>query len=433
MMRFLLKVTVTIVLILLIFGIYHRGDVFWHQSYLSTTPKIVNILPSSYVSQGVTPAIIYKNVTTLDNLISMNETDKEETKLEVNSKQIILYTSYRCGSSFTGELFKQNNEIYYLFEPGKLTSLETGQARDKEAYKYTQEHMTEYIRKGMNCTYRDLYADSRRLFPQSHQLRRKWLRRIFEQPLRMANTTSFSFRTVAGICQKKHIRVMKILRASSLRILMPLMEQKMSIINLIRHPIGMALSRLNVDAARKHIALEDYLQVEENIKVLEYNVLQICKKYVRDTEFILREGKANYSKLLTETYRLIRYEDVARETKLWTRALYEFLKINWSEKVEKWIDISTKKDPKIKDQANRFGSIYTTKRNSSEHIDKWRTEIPYNLAIKLDTACRDNGRSVVLDMLGYRQIGPKDEYADMTKSQITDIDSTMPFLFNIDL
>ena len=429
-MRFLLKIRVTIVLVLLMFGLYHRRDVFLHQSYLHTTPKTVNILLNSYVSQGVTPAI--KNVTTSYTLISVKKTDKGETKVEVHIKQIILYTSYRCGSSFIGELFKQNNEIYYLFEPGKLTLLETGQAGGKNAYKYTQEHITEYIRKGMNCTYRDLYADSRRFFPESQQLRKNWLARIFEQPLRMANTTRFSFETVEGICQKKHIRVMKILRVSSLSMLMSLMEQKMFVINLIRHPIGMALSRLNVDAARKHVTLEDYLQGEENIKVLEYNVLQICKKYVRDTEFILLEGKPNFSKLLSETYRLIRFEDVARETKLWTKALYKFLKINLSEKVDKWIDVSTKEDPKIKDQANRWGSIYTTKRNSSEHIDKWRTEISYNLAVKLDTTCRDNGRSVVLDMLGYRQIGPKDEYVDMTKSQVTDIASTFPFVLNID-
>ena len=432
MMRRPLKVTGIVVLVLLAFGVYHRGDIFLHHSYLYTTPNSVNIQSNSYVTQGYTSSIIYKNVTTADNLILLTETEKGQTTLEENSKHIILYTSYRCGSSFTGELFKQNNEIYYLFEPGKLTSLEYGQPGAMEAYNYTQTHITDYIRQGMNCTYRELFADSKKLFPQSEQLRRKWLRRIFEQPLRMANTTRFSFRTVAGICQKKDIRVMKILRASSLRILMPLMEQKMFVINLIRHPIGMALSRLNVDAARKHIALEDYLEDEENTKDLKYNVLQICEKYVRDTEFILQEGKANYFKLLTETYRLIRYEDVARDAKLWTKHLYEFLKINWSEKVEKWIDISTKTDPKIKDQANRWGTIYSTKRNSSEHIDKWRTEISYNLAVKLDTACRENGHGVVLDMLGYRQIGPKDEYADMTKSQITDIDSTLPFVLNID-
>ena len=266
------------------------------------------------------------------------------SKLIPNVKSIVIYTSYRCGSSFTGEIFKQNSNVYYLFEPDKLTTLVPNKIDWQKAYNHTYRHIASYIKYGMHCNYTDLYHDGNKLFPNNQNVTARWLKRIFEQPLKQSRRRRFTWSAVIQQCQKQKVRVMKILRAQSLASLIPVMKEHIYVINLIRHPIGMALSRLNIDAVGQHQSLQEYLKSEENIRKLQNEVLKICKKYDKDIKFVLEIGTIQYHKVMDQTYRLIRYEDMARKPIATAKLVYKFLGIDWSERVEKWINVSTKED-----------------------------------------------------------------------------------------
>ena len=49
---------------------------------------------------------------------------KQHEKFDSKKKKFLIYTSYRSASSFVGELFNNHLDIYYMFEPLKLLSLQ---------------------------------------------------------------------------------------------------------------------------------------------------------------------------------------------------------------------------------------------------------------------------------------------------------------------
>ena len=66
------------------------------------------------------PGLLKPHYTGIEQVVSQ----KRDVKSNSKKKKFLIYTRYRSGSSFVGELFNHHPDNYYMFEPLKLLSLQ---------------------------------------------------------------------------------------------------------------------------------------------------------------------------------------------------------------------------------------------------------------------------------------------------------------------
>ncbi|EHH64772.1 hypothetical protein EGM_18083 [Macaca fascicularis] len=274
-------------------------------------------------------------------------------------RHVLLMATTRTGSSFVGEFFNQQGNIFYLFEPlwhiERTVSFEPGGANAA----------------GSALVYRDVL---KQLF-----LCDLYVLEHFITPLPEDHLTEFMFRRGSSRSLKEHM-ALKAVRIRQLEFLQPLAEDPrldLRVIQLVRDPRAVLASRM-VAFAGKYKTWKKWLDDEGQDGLREEEVQRLrgnCESIRLSAELGLRQPA-----WLRGRYMLVRYEDVARGPLQKAREMYRFAGIPLTPQVEDWIQKNT--------QAAHDGSgIYSTQKNSSEQFEKWRFSMPFKLAQVVQAAC----------------------------------------------
>lgn len=329
----------------------------------------------------------------------------EERKEVTGRRHLLLMATTRTGSSFVGEFFNQNSDIFYLFEPlwhvEKTVTFEPGgmnAVASSIIYRDTVQQL-------MLC---NLYALESFLYPTPERhvtgflFRRGSSKSLCEgavcTPTKRGGTQRFPCRvrqcgllnmTLAtqACLQKQHV-AMKTVRLRQLEYLRPLVEDlriDLRIIQLVRDPRAVLASRMvafpgKYDAWKKW-ANEGHVPDDEEVGKLRGN----CENLRASAQ--LGIGQPPW---LRGRFMLMRYEDIALEPLKRAEEMYRFAGIPITDEVKTWIYENTR-------ASKASDNVYSTRKNSSEQFEKWRLGLPFKIARVVQQVCEPTMR-----LFGYK-------------------------------
>ncbi|XP_073416125.1 carbohydrate sulfotransferase 3 [Dendrobates tinctorius] len=321
-------------------------------------------------------------------------------------RHILLMATTRTGSSFVGEFFNQQGNIFYLFEPlwhiERTVSFESiGANAVGSAIVYrdvlqqlllcdlsilenfisppSENHLTRFLfRRGSS---KSLCEDPvctpfvKKAFEKYHCKNRRC------GPLNMTLAMESCLR-------KDHVAI-KSVRIRQLEFLRALVEDPrldMRIIQLVRDPRAVLASRMVAFSGKyelwKKWALEGAAPIhEDEVQKLKGN----CESIRMSAQLGL--SQPNW---LRGRYMLMRYEDIARFPLEKAKEMYMFAGITLTPQVEEWIIKNTQ-------ASQENNGIYSTQKNSSEQFEKWRFSIPFKLAQVVQDVCEP-----AMKLFGYK-------------------------------
>uniref|UniRef100_H0W631 Sulfotransferase n=1 Tax=Cavia porcellus TaxID=10141 RepID=H0W631_CAVPO len=321
-------------------------------------------------------------------------------------RHVLLMATTRTGSSFVGEFFNQQGNIFYLFEP--LWHIERTVAFEQRGSSAAGSALVyrDVLQQLFLC---DLYVLEPFIspVPEAHltqfMFRRGSSRSLCEDPVctpfvkkvfekyhcKDRRCGPLNVTLAAEACRRKDHMALKAVRIRQLEFLKPLAEDPrldLRVIQLVRDPRAVLASRIVAFAGKyetwkKWLAEgQDQLQ-EEEVQRLRGN----CESIRLSAELGLRQPA-----WLRGRYMLVRYEDVARSPLQKAREMYRFAGIPLTPQVEEWIQKNTQ-------AALDSSGIYSTQKNSSEQFEKWRFSMPFKLAQVVQAACASTMR-----LFGYK-------------------------------
>ncbi|XP_006814671.1 carbohydrate sulfotransferase 1-like [Saccoglossus kowalevskii] len=277
--------------------------------------------------------------------------------------------SQRSGSSFLGELFNRNQDVFYSFEPIRpLTFAVLRGELDNNQFE------NEAIAKLSNT----LKCKDVRVYKRTGKSRTD--RKLFDLTKACKN--------------KRHVAVKEIrfYKLDTLRTLAEDPNLNFKIIHLVRDPRAIINSRENSffsnhDFKRKRVPWDE--------------VTDLCKDLQHNLDLI-----TTLPQWLKGKYFLVRYEDLALRPLEATRDIYNFSGMPMDEDVEKWVYENT--------QTEQGGDLSTT-RNSTERVTAWRNELSFSVIADIQNKCKEP-----MEMLGYISLQDQTQQNTLSLPVFTD-------------
>lgn len=340
-------------------------------------------------------------------------------------KHVLLLATTRTGSSFVGEFFnQQGDDMFYLYEPlwhvEKMLTLETGGTNATEAARSYREVLQQLFR----CDF-SLLESFIQPVPVDHTtpalFRRESSNSLCEKSVcspvvkgvferyrcRNRRCGPLNLTLASEFCLQKEHRVIKSVRVRQLENLRPLVDDPhldVKFIQLVRDPRAVLASRMVAFAAKyenwKQWASNGDVPIDDDeVRKLKGN----CDNIRMSAEMGLTQPP-----WLRGRYMLVRYEDIARFPVTKAYDMYRFSGIPFTPRVRAWILNNT--------QASQMtGGPYSTRKNSSEQVEKWRFSIPFKLAQIVQDVC-----GPTLKLFGYKFVSSKEMLTDKSISLIED-------------
>ncbi|XP_072048638.1 carbohydrate sulfotransferase 1-like [Amphiura filiformis] len=307
---------------------------------------------------------------------------------------VIILAQFRSGSTFIGQLFNVNPDMFYIFEPLKVfENLDINGQR--ENYENTIAKLLERI---LRCEFSKRFATSFLNFGVGVQFTKNLsVVRVnadtkFESKAQMLRNMCLSYR---GNAATKTIR-------ATLKDVVQFLEntdrlENVKIIQYVRDPRGVANSRRMVHGGRAAVmAFESYVRGESKLRPQlkslgmltqigrKGSINEYCDRLHNDIQLALLQPN-----LLENRYKLIRYEDLAANPKRIAKEIYSFLGLQTPEAVIKWLDDNT--------NASHHGyNNMELRKNSVETASKWRHYMKWEEVQQVQALCAD-----VMELLGY--------------------------------
>ncbi|XP_046888406.1 carbohydrate sulfotransferase 3-like [Hypomesus transpacificus] len=389
--------------------------------------------PQTPLQQGISSPLLLKyngSFTTLSKLdpafTLMKRRLENYTEHEVapnGRKHILLLATTRTGSSFVGEFFNQQDDnMFYLFEPlwhvERSLTLETGGTNSTAA----SAAYRDVLRQLFLCDFTMLesFIEPRPMDHITTALFRREsssslceesvcspiVKKVFERyHCRTRRCGPLNLTMASESCLQKEHRAIKSVRVRQLETLRPLAEDPrldVKFIQLVRDPRAVLASRMVAFSAKyknwKKWAVDGDVPIDDDeVRKLKGN----CDNIRMSAEVGLRQPP-----WLRRRYMLVRYEDIARFPMRKAADMYRFTGIPFTPQVKNWILQNT--------QASKEASgVYSTQKNSSEQVEKWRFRIPYKIAQVVQRVC-----GPTLKLFGYKIVNSEAMLTDKSISLI---------------
>lgn len=331
---------------------------------------------------------------------------------EMNSTRpsLLIVAEARTGSSFLGDAFNQNPNVFYLFEPlyGVNPPSHNNGARSLQ-----------FLKGILNCTFtpqryvREI-AKFRRF--SSNALSSPPLckeKTYFSTPLKKCQ--SLNPGNMRAVCMKNHSAVvLKVLvgRIPEYRVdsLFPVCNPRdCTILYLVRDPRAVLYSHMKV-AMINFEAVENssvYKAQNSPHPLIALYSKQLCQRMEANVKILqglqLDTKNRNF---------MLRYEDLAKNPIETLKRAYKVAGIPMMNSTLHWIRSHTE-DAKISKSEER--NEFSTKRNSKDVVDKWRLEMDRCLVDIVERSCRP-----VMKLLGYKSVSWSPELQYDLNSSLSD-------------
>ena len=320
-------------------------------------------------------------------------------------QRILLFASYRSGSSFIGEILHQEN-TFYAFEPLGFFSLGKN-VKPFIRETFLSKNASQYLHDMFHCQFERLKNHSAKYAKIKINQRKDWITRCF-----MGIKT---FEKAEQTCQKATSIVTKIVRVKYLQDIMHLLEEGIKIVHLIRDPRGILTSRLARSGPnfRRRVL---YNQAKR-ASYFKSNAHKHCTKLETNNEYLVnvtKEQNSSLNQILRNNYVLIRYEDFAYHPESMVRKLLNFTKTKPRDNLYPWLKEITNK---------QSSSVYSVERKSNQTAGKWRRVLPYYLVKIIEEECQ-----LVLDTYGYKTVTSEAQLRNTSLSLMTGLPKDIPQL-----
>ena len=331
---------------------------------------------------------------------------------EMNSPRpsLLIVAEARTGSSFLGDAFNQNPDVFYLFEPlyGVNPPSHNNGAR-----------ALQFLKGILNCTF-----ISERYVREIAKFRRFSSNALSSPPLCNQKTyfltplkkcQSLNPGNMRAVCMKKHSAVvLKVLtgRIPKYRVdsLFPICNPRdCTIVYLVRDPRAVLYSHMKV-AMMNFEAVENssvYKAQNSPHPLIALYSKQLCQRMEANVKIL--QGLQFDTKIRNF---MLRYEDLAKNPIETLKRAYNVAGITMMNSTLHWIRNHTE-DAKITKSEER--DEFSTKRNSKDVVDKWRLEMDRCLVEIIERSCRP-----VMKLLGYKSVSWSPELQYDLNSSLSD-------------
>ncbi|NXW32221.1 CHST4 sulfotransferase, partial [Phaetusa simplex] len=326
---------------------------------------------------------------------------------------ILILSSWRSGSSFTGQLFSQHPSVFYLMEPAWHVWVTMYQ----NAVKVLHMAVRDLVRSVFLCDMSvfDAYMSSER--KMSHLFQWETSRALCSPPaceffsrgdiISSANCktmcSKYPFSKVEEACKTYSHIVIKEVRFFDLKVLYPLLTDpslNLKIIHLVRDPRAVFRSRENTVAELKHDTNIVMQSRKRRGEMEPYDTMQIiCKSHIE----MYKAGSQAAPSFLKDRYLMVRYEDIVREPLAKTAEMYRFAELRFTPELQTWVHNITHG----KGQGKQTFVIES--RDAMRVSQAWRKILPFQKIKKVQDVCKD-----AMDLLGYRLLQSEEEQKDMS-------------------
>ncbi len=323
---------------------------------------------------------------------------------------VLLLSSWRSGSSFLGQVFNQHPDVFYLMEPAwhVWTSIQQAGARSlrmavrdtiRSVFQCDMSVMDAYMPQPRNISNLFMWSHSRALCspPACFFSARDEISK--EQDCKLHCDTQ-GLKLAEAACRTYSHVVLKEVRFFELESLYPLLRDPsldLRIIHLVRDPRAVLRSREQSVKA----LIKDNAVVLEQANVPDedksYQVLQeVCRSHVR----IYETGTLKPPDFLQGRYKMIRYEDLVRNTLTEIEAMYKFVGLEMTESLQEWIYRITHGTGK----GTKKEAFKITSRNAEDVSLAWRSTLPFEKVQRIQEVCKG-----AMTLLGYKTVDSEKE------------------------
>ncbi|XP_070547690.1 carbohydrate sulfotransferase 1-like isoform X1 [Ptychodera flava] len=306
-----------------------------------------------------------------------------------NSVHVIIFASKRTGSSFVGELFNQNKEFFYMFEPIEVYTHAVMEGR-----------LSNYLFDSKSIdTLHSIFTCDFHALPEEWQLNVQTncnfgkAFSVTEVCKDRQTTNKFPKRkrqirkTLTEVCKSRRHIAVKIIRIYDINLLRSLLvdsKLNVKIVHLVRDPRAVFNSRNTLNMINK-----DFIR-----RGSEDEILQYCRDLEKNVLVV-----QNSQDVFRNRYTILRYEDVAKYTIQEMQKLYKFLDLNEDDDIVSGLsgDVSLGKSPK-----------FSTRKNSKYVVDDWRKQITIDDTFTVQRKC-----SHAMQLLGYLNVTDYDQLRDL--------------------
>ncbi|KAK2838323.1 hypothetical protein Q7C36_013137 [Tachysurus vachellii] len=323
---------------------------------------------------------------------------------------VLLLSSWRSGSSFMGQVFNNHPSVFYLMEPAWHVWgwLDSSAAQRMRMAVRDLIHRVFLCDLGVFDAYMPISHNVSNIFMWSHS--RALCSPPACPPLSPQHTTAQipecdKHCNVPGLgraevaCHTYSHVVLKEVRFFELESLFPLLQDPsldLRIVHLVRDP--RAVFRSREESLGSLLRDSSFVLGEKTLKSdSQQRVMQeICRSHIRIYDTAFRKAPD----FLRGRYKLVRYEDVARNPLAEIQRIYDFVGLKMTEPLQKWIHQFT--HGKSKGTPNDAFSII--ERNASAVSQAWRVSLDFKKVQQVQQVCKS-----AMSLLGYRLVNTEQE------------------------
>lgn len=328
---------------------------------------------------GVTTCIVLKAFTWRPGLVAFRASNKS-----TETSNVLILAHGRSGSSFLGQIFNSNPEVFYIYEP--LITFQVTTIRDSKLYEQSAKRLLDDL---FNCRFG---KQTEFLAFMSNMPLNRFSSHALTTPYCKNTTRAKDNRTFVhckdldplitslSCTLHKHV-VVKVL----IHRLLPFLEEgylatlfkssgNMKIIHLTRDPravvasldrVGWTFNKSVVNAASTNFSLFSTL------------TQRFCSEMVQSLSFAL-SAEAKFR----SRFKIVRYEDLVTTPLKVSKELFDFSGIPMSAKVEEYLTNSTRTN----DRRNTY-EYATVRNNVSKLIDSWRRQLNVKAVRAIESHC----------------------------------------------
>ncbi|XP_071507045.1 carbohydrate sulfotransferase 1-like [Diadema antillarum] len=296
--------------------------------------------------------------------------------------RVVIVTTKRSGSSFVGELFNSNPEIFYMFEPLFSITFDVLYHRlsPKNAVKeslYIWNHI-------LRCNYSTSYPKPTK-WVKNGGLNLCVASNALNRSSSLCEKHSVSPENVGHVisqlCLDHSFTVLKTIRVMDIKELRSFLEDptlNVKILHLIRDPRAVMNSRRKLKEGNSDLERRKGKGADE--------IVDLCQHMARNLKY-----RDNPPTWLKGKYIMVRFEDIASNPVEETRRIYSELGLPIHQDVIDWIEQNTHQSPKK-------ASPFSRQRNTSAVLTAWKDSIPTLVKKDVEKKCRDVMRKLSYDV-----------------------------------
>ncbi|CAL1595576.1 unnamed protein product [Knipowitschia caucasica] len=346
-------------------------------------------------------------------------------------RHILLFATTRSGSSFTGQLFNQHPEVFYVFEP--LYHVQ-------QAFTNSSSRVRRMLdRRALLGAYRDLllnlYTCDLHFMenyihpePQEHMtsslFRRSSSHALCSPPVCAENPDTVLEAPDESWCPKKcgalnftlasvsclskghvAIKTVRVPEVGDLRTLTEDPRLDLRIIHLVRDPRAILASRMTAFADQFR-AWKIWNATGRQPRYVDLTqITSTCKDISASLETALQRPP-----WLRGRYYLVRYEDLALNPKDKTEDIYRFAGLDVDQRVLTWINKNTNSN---NGSPSDWNYKYSTSRDSRAAAESWRLRLSFDIVRTVQNLCNHT-----LSLLGYRPVHSATQLRNLSQSLV---------------